>query len=184
MYKQFDVETSGKLVPVGAVEMPATFIALFTGDDGGGPDVALRFEVRNGAPECREVRVTATADGREVRHSGIVGLRIEDILEKALQQMLLGSGDVGPSGLHRWLDHLPPTAVSESRQARSARRVTITDALLREVAEVYRAAASAGKPTSVVADHFGVAHRTAALYVQKARAAGHLPPTTQGKAQA
>ena len=40
------------------------------------------------------------------------------------------------------------------------------------------------RPTEAVARSFGVSHRTAARYVQQARAAGHLPKTDPGKKKA
>jgi hypothetical protein len=184
MHQRFQVEASDKLIPVGQVQMPETFTAHLTEDDAGGPDVALRFEIREeGTPECRELRVTSTKDGHEVRYSGIVGVRVDDVLERALRHMLVGSGTPSAEGLHRWYDRLSPEAVHESRKARAARKVTVTDAVLREVAEVYRANIG-NQPTAAVAEHFAVAHRTAALRVQRARRAGLLPPTTRGKAKA
>lgn len=57
----------------------------------------------------------------------------------------------------------------------------ITDELLREVADVYRANVD-DRPTIAVAEHFGRQHRTAALYVKKARERGFLGAAAVGKA--
>lgn len=58
------------------------------------------------------------------------------------------------------------------------RRDRITDALLREVAEVYRNAWAEGEnPTSAVAAHFFKSHSTAARWVGLARKAGYLGPS-------
>lgn len=177
MHQRFHVDAGNRLVPVGRVQIPEVFTVHLTDDDAHGPDVILGFEVRNGAPECRELRMIATDSGNEVRYSGIVGVRIEDVQERALREMLLGRGDYDEnSGLHRWYDSLPAEAVTEARKARRAR---VTDAELREVADVYRA--NPRRPTAAVADHFGKAHRTAANWVERARKAGYLPPTTRGK---
>ena len=55
------------------------------------------------------------------------------------------------------------------------RRDRITDDLLREVAQVYRAANDAGEaPTMAVAQHFYKSHSSAARWVGLAREAGHL----------
>lgn len=67
------------------------------------------------------------------------------------------------------------------RAARTARKVTVTESMLREVAAVYRANVG-DKPTQAVAEHFDKAHRTAALYVKQAREAGFLGKATKGKA--
>jgi hypothetical protein len=53
--------------------------------------------------------------------------------------------------------------------------------MLREVAAVYRANVSS-RPTEAVAEHFDRRHRTAALYVKRARECGFLGPATRGRA--
>lgn len=62
-----------------------------------------------------------------------------------------------------------------------APRRTITDELLREVADVYRREINHA-PTVAVGKHLGVAMRTARLYVRRARDAGHLGEAIWGKA--
>jgi hypothetical protein len=59
----------------------------------------------------------------------------------------------------------------------------ITDDFLKSVAEVYRQNISHA-PTKAVARAFGVKNRMASTYVDKARKAGHLPPTKQGQKKA
>lgn len=60
--------------------------------------------------------------------------------------------------------------------ARNRRRI-VTPVLLEEVAEVYRAAYSAGNPPTVaVQEHFNTSHRNAARWVAEARKAGTLGP--------
>jgi len=59
--------------------------------------------------------------------------------------------------------------------ARPRKRRIITAGLLAEVAEVYRAAMTDGRPpTAAVGAHFTVAHSTAARWVREARQQGHL----------
>jgi hypothetical protein len=72
-------------------------------------------------------------------------------------------------------------AARAARDARAARRVKITDALLREVATVYRANVN-DKPTEAVAEHFGRQHRTATHYIKRARERGFLGSAIKGKA--
>ena len=55
--------------------------------------------------------------------------------------------------------------------------------VLRLVAEIYRANIKHA-PTKAVAKHFGLKDRMASTYVDRARKAGHLPPTKQGRKQA
>jgi hypothetical protein len=71
-------------------------------------------------------------------------------------------------------------AVAQTGAARAGRKVKITDALLRELADVYRANVS-DKPTEAVAEHFDKGH-TAALYIKRARERGFLGPAIKGKA--
>lgn len=61
----------------------------------------------------------------------------------------------------------------------------ITDEELRQVAAIYREAWSlGGNPTDAVAEQMNMARSTAAKRVMAARAAGHLPPASPGKASA
>ncbi len=178
------------LAQVGRVKIPKRFSVHLTDHEDGSPDVELVYEVRNGVPECRQVHVKATNTGHEVRCSGLVGIRVEDVLEEALKT-LLGIAIEGPEGIFTSLvryDHGTGTitrddreAIRQVRGARSGRKIKITDDLLRDVAKVYRANVE-HEPTAAVAEHFDKAHRTAALYVHRAREAGHLGAAIKGKA--
>jgi len=66
------------------------------------------------------------------------------------------------------------------QHARSAARRTVTDELLRQVAEVYRANLK-DRPGEAVRAAFWVHPRTAARYIRAARDKGFLPDTTRGK---
>jgi hypothetical protein len=77
----------------------------------------------------------------------------------------------------------PPLRASELHQSKNqgagtrhvGKRHRITDGHLEEVSKVYRAADLVGKPpTRAVAEHFGVAHSTAAKWVGTARRNGKL----------
>jgi hypothetical protein len=59
----------------------------------------------------------------------------------------------------------------------------VTPELLKSVAEVYRRNIDR-VPTQAVARSFGVKSRMASTYVDRARRAGYLPPTKQGKKKA
>lgn len=69
--------------------------------------------------------------------------------------------------------------LTEPQQARAGKRYRITDTHLSEVADVYTKARENGDgPTRAVADHFDVAHSTAAKWVGLARTAKLLRPWT------
>lgn len=55
-----------------------------------------------------------------------------------------------------------------------------SDEHLSEVANIWREGAKSGRPTAAVEAHFTVPRSTAGRWVARARAAGHLPPTTPG----
>jgi hypothetical protein len=175
---------SEDLVPLGLARVPRRFtVCLLDREDriwqaaGRGPDLELTFDVRNGRHECREVRVFSPDDaGREVKASDLSGIRIDDTLEMAMEYIFRGSTGDEASEIARGVE-----AKWAARDARASRKVKITDALLREVASVYRANVN-GKPTEAVAAHFGRQHRTATQYIQKARKRGFLGPAIKGKA--
>jgi len=172
-------------VRVGDVLIPRRFTVRIYEDEHGSPDVEHIYEVRKGVPECREVHILATEDGHEVRVSGLAGIRVQDVLELAIREMALGpvtrldlrhfriSAISGPEQRSN--------AVRQVNKSRSALKIKVTDAMLRRVAEVYRADVN-GRPTEAVAEAFDTTHRTAGRYIQRARAAGHLGAAIKGRA--
>ena len=113
--------------------------------------------------------------------TGLAGVRIADLLEQAVAD-LLWTGDLRHGAESEWPSGAAQRqAVREVREVRAGRKVKVTDELLREVAEVYRANVE-NYPTQAVANHFDRQPRTARLYVQRARDAGFLGPAIQGKA--
>lgn len=161
--------------------LPKTFAAHLSEDEAGGPDVDFVFEVRSGSVECRDVHVRATEAGHEVRVTGLAGLRVQDVLEETVKALLFVEPKPDGSGnylfpLTAWNGFQDPV-----KHVRTARKVKVTDALLREVADVYRANVNR-QPTAAVAEHFDKAHRTAGLYVKRARDRGFLGAAIKGKA--
>ena len=167
------------------IALPAVFTARFTDDPDGGPELQLTFAVRSRTPECVEVLVTPAGEGQEVRTSHLTGIRVEDLMERAIVELRVvrGHGDRDPvTGMYDFYDPRPGEAeIAATRAARAARKVKITDELLREVAAIYRANVD-HKPLEAVAARFDRAHRTAALYVARARERGFLSPALKGKA--
>jgi hypothetical protein len=192
------------MASVGNLQMPAYFTLHLFNHDNGAPNINLTWQVRNGAPECIDVHITRAEGGHEIRVSGLAGIRIEDCLGLAVKLMLSvrddRSDEPGPTNraIAAWLEPVKPTAgkietapfwfdfdrgrdaVAQTGAARAGRKVKITDALLRELADVYRANVS-DKPTEAVAEHFDKGH-TAALYIKRARERGFLGPAIKGKA--
>jgi hypothetical protein len=165
------------LAQVGRAMVPKRFTVHLVDLEDHGPDVAIKFEVRNGHHECREVRVYSPDDpGREVRASDLAEIRIDAALEMAVQVIFYGSTGDEQTAIAQGVE-----AAREAREARTRGKAKITDALLREVARVYRANIDSG-PTKAVAKHFGREHRTATLYVKRARERGFLGPAIKGKA--
>lgn len=151
----------------------------------GAPNVVGRFEIRDGVPECVDFRITAKPDGRAVRTADLNGWQpLEGLALNAFRQVgriglrdaatgrLLGAG-TPVDGREEW-------AMRADLEGAMARRRSPSAAELEEVARVYREALH-GRPTEAVQLRLGYSRRTAARRVQQARAAGVLPPTTQGK---
>jgi len=155
--------------------LPRRFVASFP-DDRGGPELHLRFEMRDGVPQCREVFLQSRDAGREIRPSDIKSVDVDTYLEISCQMIALHpveeyfGGGVDAVISHREAD-LGAVQTSVRRARRNTRR-QLSDAQLAEVAEVYRANPS--RPTAAVAERFGLALRTASLYVRRARDAGIL----------
>ncbi len=154
----------------------------------GGVELRLALEMREGVPEVREVTFRSVGTGRAVRATDL-RIKLDDLLEDALMlAALLVSTDAKwrdtPFG-RRELAAAPelyegpwvrPSANESERlatkravqQTRKGPRRKVTDELLRDVAEVYRAHID-DRPTQAVRERFGMPQSTAALYVRRAR---------------
>jgi hypothetical protein len=151
------------------------------GEDGG-PTTLMTFDVVGGRLECRQVHVTASDGGREVRKSDLRAIAIDDARDNVMTtwsapwETTQGGTTMRPHG------YLPGDEAGNRAARRSLDRARrrLTDDDLRRVAEIYQQDTK-GAPTRAVAEAFGVAHRTATLYVQRARRAGLLPPFGSGK---
>jgi len=165
------------------------------------PELRLAIEMRNGNPEVREVALTSIGTGRAVR-SADLRLKLDDLVEDALvEAALLRSvptpGDWRDTALGRrelaahpeQYEGMVRPAVNDSErrvtkktvQAHRRRHQKVTEAVLKEVAEVYRGNLH-DRPTQAVREHFGVKQSTASWYVRRARDAGYLGEALNGKA--
>ena len=154
--------------------------------DGYQPGYKARIEIIGGVPQCRMLAVESVEGGREVTALDIKAIRVNDFIDVAIGSSAMDFVDQHADGSRviTRTSYGPKTVASAHKAVQRARTPrTITDGVLRNVAEVYRSNLD-GNPVEAVGKSFGVKHRTAANYVQRARAAGHLPPTTPGKKMA
>jgi hypothetical protein len=162
---------------VGDLVLPGHYEMNFEpNSDEPGPALRLVFEVRDGVPQCREIHLLATEHGREVRRSDL-RIAIEDHLEWATVSMVMpqdGRGRRQDAALVLTMDPVELDAFRGVVQSvrRTARRKGPAEPELREAAEIYRSAEHA--PTAAVAARFGIAHRTASLWISRARKLGYL----------
>jgi len=161
------------------VEVP-TWIELTT-SGGADPDMHVRVELRDGAPQVVKLAWTSQPDQSEVRQKH---LRHTDPVELATDLVVstINTGHKVPDVEKlRQSRRMAEKFVERQRRPRAYR--VITESFLKSVADVYRANIDRA-PTKAVAKTFGVKDRMASTYVDRARRAGHLPPTKQGQKRA
>ena len=153
------------------VELPARFEMTWPAVRSA-PEVYMEFEVVDGMPQCVEVRFRSSKDGPGVRTRDLRLAKIDDwighcsgLVARHVTEKHGGGGRVAVQA-ERATD-LPKAASMVDRLTRATRR-RVTDALLREVADTYRANIG-GAPTAAVAEAFDVSYRTAGDYVRQAR---------------
>ena len=149
-------------------------------NDSESPRLEMLLQMEDGAATCRELRLIAKEGQRGVLPSDLRAIRLNEWIEDlfAVVAMKASSEETTPGNyLVTFTPPDPRVAAEAMRNARrrGARR-KLTDAFLDEVADVHRSASRA--PTQAVADHFGVKHRTASLYIARAREQGLLTKET------
>ncbi len=174
----------GGPVRVGDFLLPRRAAYEVTGDDGS-PDLHVRFEVRDGRPECVEIRMTAKQNGRGLRTSDaqvltLDAMKIGVFAEVALLSVYDPETNVTTSS-HVTDEREFWRALNEVDAVVKAPQRGITKVELEQVAKVY-AENLHGSPVKAVQAVLGYkSERTAARRVQQARDEGLLPPTTAGK---
>jgi hypothetical protein len=147
----------------------------------GGPDMFVKVAVRDGSPEVVELCFTSQPGQSEVRQKHLravdVGRLATDLYTYEVTE---ADADDSPWDYAR-AERTAEKFIERQRLPRDYR--VITDDVLRKVAEVYRQNIGHA-PTKAVAKAFGVRDRMASTYVDRARQAGHLPPTKQGQKKA
>ncbi len=166
-----------------------------TTSGGAGPDKKVRIEIRDGSPEVVELSW--------ISRPGQLDIRQKDLREINLAKLAVDTyAQSGGVPFPRGADGSPPTDAEITEWAKEVRRRRIesrksgdrqrakrknriiSDELLRQVADVYRANIHKRGPTQAVAKQFGVGDRMASTYVTKAREKGLLPKTQRGKKKA
>jgi hypothetical protein len=161
---------------VGDRMLPKRYEMLFEPDgDEPGPAQHLVFEVLDGVPQCRELHLVATEHGREVRRADL-RIPLEDYLELATLTVAqpVRESRRADGRLVMTLDPSGREAFRRTMQSarRTARRRGPGEKELREAAAIYQSADRA--PTQAVVAKFGIAHRTASLWIARARKLGYL----------
>lgn len=143
-------------------------------DDEPRPALTLVFEIRNDVPQIRELHLVSTDHGREVLRTDL-RVPLEDHLEwatLAVAQPVKGRRKNGTFVMELDSSGIDVFRGIVQTARRTTRRRGPTETELREVAKVYQSAGRA--PTATVAEKYGVGHRTASLWVSKARKLGYL----------
>lgn len=149
----------------------------------GAPDAIVRFEVRDGRPECMEISVKANPSGRGIRSADMTLFNLDTLIEHVFTEL----GSVIEQNPHN-----PSESIAiwpkESERAYWARRGDVhvaranrgpTKEELERVASIYREH-HGGAPLQAVAMLLSTSRRTAARRVAQAREAGLLPPSGAG----
>lgn len=188
---QTEKRVSGTSQVIEGREVP-TWIELTT-SGGADPDMRVRVELRDGAPQIVELAWTSKAHQGEIRQKHLRQVDLAklatDLIVSTMQREhpFLEDpcpGPEDPSGRVEYVRRSKRMAEKfVERQRRPREYRAITDSFLKSVAEVYRANIH-GAPTKAVAKYFGVKDRMASTYVDRARKKGYLPPTKQGQKKA
>ncbi|KZS80269.1 hypothetical protein B4U45_27885 [Mycobacterium persicum] len=150
------------------------------------PDLGLKIEVRQGVPVYTELVLRARPDGPEIRDKDLSYVYLSDWLEEIVAACTWAQDQTG-----HWMVQTiggekgkgeRAAAVANVRRVRTGRS-RMSQEQLQKVAEVYREHIDT-RPTQAVAAAFGKSDRMAARYVDLARKAGLLPPTSPGKKKA
>jgi hypothetical protein len=137
--------------------------------DPSGHSITIIGEYRRG--EYRVIQVTVESQDGEITSSDL-GIPVKTTMDETVAGIIALAESGGDFvGIDRVRD-----------VQRRLRRRSMTDDLLREVAEVHRAAEQAGAPSIVraVADRFTISYSSAERWVRQARSRGFLPPAERG----
>lgn len=147
----------------------------------GYPSITAKIEVREGVPELSAFELRSPAGARGLRNIDFAAVNVDVLITNVMAWC--GVRYVEHGAAWQEIDVDPADMIRAAERARRG-RPRMSAAKLEEIAQTYRDAQPTGRPTAAVAARYGVQQRTAESYVQRARRAGLLPPTTPGKARA
>jgi hypothetical protein len=185
------VRASGEYEQIGDRLCPTWLEVLVEGHDG--PNLFRRIEIRDGRPEVVAWSWWSKPGQREVKQKDLRNAQVASILDELYPAFVIQidttnnqaipavSGELAARGEDPPAFYAARKLVDQLRTAPGHR--AINPELLKSVADVYRRNFDHA-PTQAVARTFGVKSRMASAYVDRARRAGYLPPTKQGKKKA
>lgn len=146
------------------------------------PDLTLRFEIRDGRPECVHLAVTSSPGGRGIRLSD---LDVFSLDAAASRVFLVGATPVGGGPLGGRDEVEVWAMLGDLYKARTERRRPTSKATLEGVADTYNRYATVppgsgrAKPAKAVEQAYGLDARTAARRIREAKDAGLIPAPAQ-----
>lgn len=183
-WAEFD---QGDLVRIGDRGVPRRIEVTFPSTADKWPSATFVIEVRRRVPVCTKIEIAAHDEGREVKSVDLRAVKLEEWVENIVAETSVQLHDQPGEASYTIRGALSESEFKDAREvvryARKGARRTVTDDLLKEVAAIYRENVGSS-PVEAVMNAFQTSHRTAARYVSRAREAGHLPPTSQGKKNA
>jgi hemoglobin-like flavoprotein len=167
---------------VEGVEIP-TWIEERQFDHPTSPDTFIRVELRDGSPQVVELTWTSQPHQTEIKQKHLRAIELDKLATDLVATSVAAAfSKPGASSNDRErVERIAAKFVERQRLPRDYR--VITDDFLKSVADVYRKNIGHA-PARAVAKTFGVRARMASTYVDRARRAGHLPPTKRGKKKA
>jgi len=150
--------------------------------DGTGPfDWTMTIGVVEGRPRCISFECRGVPVAPEALHAFPLGRKVEEAALLSARPV-----DEVPRRMVRWesLEEARRERAGVERQLRrrgASRGRPVTDALLAEVARIYRDNVSTGKPSKAVAKQLRYSDASARRLVSQARDRGLLGPARQGR---
>jgi hypothetical protein len=169
------VRWSGEHELVADLSLPTWLELSVSGTDN--PDFFARIELRDQRPEIVAMSWSSAPGQREIKQKDLRDTQVAELLD-LYHARTLRVVQTGPTTFL-----VGPARRGDVQTLRTPGHRVITDEFLASVADVYRRNI-AHAPTQAVARTFGVKPRMASNYVDKARRAGLLPPTEQGRKKA
>ena len=146
------------------------------------PDMFVRIELRDGMPQVVRLNWTSQTHQSEIKQKHLRSVEVESLVTEWVAAFTAAMSSESPEV--RFDEHALRIATKFVERQRLPREYrVITDSFLKSVAEVYRRNIDHA-PTQAVARTFGVRARMASKYVDRARRAGYLSRTSQGKKKA